>query len=314
MNKMVLVSEVAGLALEIYRFRYEFVPKSKKTAAHWDLGWKAERLQSMMTSFNSDKEEGKVEQQSTNRDRPEQQPEKNDRLMDLLERWEEPDTNRPQQKNGVSISAILQFRRAISCMQRKYPFSIAFGSCDTREACIESAQKVYERLMLRNPERELLNFETIALIAKGPDGVMDERKVKDLIKVFRPDRDGNLSKLEFVKSIDNVYKALRLLTATVANSGQIDQAFENILNILFYTVVGCIVLWYLGFDPLALFLSMSSVILAFAFVFSSASAKYFVSHTQLLSKYYPFYFPSSSLYSLPTSGGNDFYSCTASIR
>lgn len=36
-----------------------------------------------------------------------------------------------------------------------------------------------------------------------------------------------------------------------------------------------IILSQLGFDPFALFLSMSSIILAFAFMIGSASAKYF---------------------------------------
>lgn len=85
-------------------------------------------------------------------------------------------------------------------MQRKYPFSSAFGPSDTRVSCIESAQKVYEKLLLRTPDQEELNFETIALIAKNSDGSLDERKIKELIKIFRPDRKGSLSLLEFVKS------------------------------------------------------------------------------------------------------------------
>lgn len=85
-------------------------------------------------------------------------------------------------------------------MQRKYPFSSAFGPSDTRKNCIESAQKVYEKLLLRTPEKEELNFETIALIAKNDDGSLNEGKVKELIKIFRPDRKGSLSLLEFVKS------------------------------------------------------------------------------------------------------------------
>ena len=140
-----------------------------------------------------------------------------------------------------------------------------------------SAQAVYDKLMLRSPGREELDFGTLALIATSPDGSIDEGKVMALIKVFRPARDGKLTKLEFVKSVDNVYRSYRLLLATIANSGQIDQAFENILNVLFYTILTCVILSVLGFDPLALFISFSSVFLAFAFVFSSASAKYFVS-------------------------------------
>ena len=85
-------------------------------------------------------------------------------------------------------------------MQRKYPFSSAFGPSDTRKKCIDSAQRVYEKLLLRTPEKEELNFETIALIAKNDDGSLNESKVKELINIFRPDRKGSLSLLEFVKS------------------------------------------------------------------------------------------------------------------
>jgi small-conductance mechanosensitive channel len=96
-----------------------------------------------------------------------------------------------------------------------------------------------------------------------------------LVKLFRPDREGNLTMLDFVKSIDAVYKDFRLLSASIENSTQIDRAFENIFNIGFYAVVITVTLSQLGFDPLALFLSLSSVILAFAFAIGSASAKYF---------------------------------------
>jgi hypothetical protein len=72
--------------------------------------------------------------------------------------------------------------------------------------CVESAAKVYERLLLRTPEKDILDFETIAILAKDADGIVDENQVKELIKIFRPDRDGKLTLVEFVKSIDNVYK------------------------------------------------------------------------------------------------------------
>jgi hypothetical protein len=52
-------------------------------------------------------------------------------------------------------------------------------------------------------------------------------------------------------------------------------AFENIFNIIFYGIVITIIISRLGFDPLALFLSISGVVLGFAFMISSASSKYF---------------------------------------
>jgi hypothetical protein len=199
------------------------------------------------------------------------------------------------------VDSILQFRRALSLLKTNYPFSALFGLADTRENCIESAQEVYDRLLLRTPN-SVLSFEVLALLGVNKDGSLDQVKLRELVRLFRPDRDGTLSLLDFVKSIDSVYKELRLLRAAVANSSKIDQAFESILNIVFYgtsvlftvtareqytrltwtnltcvssVVVLTIILSQLGLDPLALFLSVSGVVLAFAFMIGSASSKYF---------------------------------------
>ena len=104
---------------------------------------------------------------------------------------------------------------------------------------------------------------------------MDQAKAKELIHAFRPDRDGSLGKLEFVKSIDVIYKELRLLSANISNSSYMDDAVENIVNIGFYIVLGAVIIYRLGEDPLALFLSLSSIILAFAFMFGKSASKYF---------------------------------------
>jgi len=176
---------------------------------------------------------------------------------------------------------LLQFRRALACLHTPFPFSGSFGLADTRENTVESSQEVYYRLMLRTPQAEALSFEIIALLGVRRDGSLDQEKLKNLIRLFRPDRDGTLRILDFVKSIDAVYKELRMLRASVANSSKIDGAFENIFNIVFYAIIITIILSQLGFDPLALFLSISGVVLAFAFMIGSASSKYFeVSHAQ----------------------------------
>lgn len=153
--------------------------------------------------------------------------------------------------------------------------SQAFGLADTREHCIDSAQQVYERLLLRTPNQSVLAFDTLALLAKNDKGGIDQQKAKLLIKLFRPDRDGTLTKLDFVKSIDEVYKSIRMLSANVSNSFQIEKAVKRIINIFFYIVVGAICLSQLGVDPLQLFFSLSSALLAFAFMFGSASSKTF---------------------------------------
>lgn len=63
---------------------------------------------------------------------------------------------------------------------------------------------MYERLLIRSPHTAVLPFETLALLAKNGTGGIDPEKAKDLIKIFRPERDGSLGKLEFIKSIDQV--------------------------------------------------------------------------------------------------------------
>jgi hypothetical protein len=49
----------------------------------------------------------------------------------------------------------------------------------------------------------------------------------------------------------------------------------SIINVGFYFIVSCLVLVSWGIDPLTVFLSFSSVILAFTFAIGSASAQYF---------------------------------------
>lgn len=52
--------------------------------------------------------------------------------------------------------------------------------------------------------------------------------------------------LDFVKSVDNVYKEFRLLQATIDNASRIDQSFENLFNVLFFVIVVTVILSQLG--------------------------------------------------------------------
>jgi hypothetical protein len=78
------------------------------------------------------------------------------------------------------------------------------------------------------------------------DGEIDQKKARELVKVFRPRRDGVLTMVDFVKSTDSVYKEFRLLQASIQNSSQIDIAFENILNVFFYAILLTIILSIMG--------------------------------------------------------------------
>lgn len=127
----------------------------------------------------------------------------------------------------VSIKGILQFKQTLAFMDLSYPFSRSFGLADTREHCVQSAEDVYRCLLNGNPLFDTLQFETLTAVVQVPGThELDEVRLKELVKVFRPERDGSLDKLGFVRSVDQVYKDLRLLRASIRNSSQIDHAFE----------------------------------------------------------------------------------------
>eukprot|EP00980_Cylindrotheca_fusiformis_P014169 scaffold3720_cov141-Cylindrotheca_fusiformis.AAC.8 len=197
------------------------------------------------------------------------------KLNQLLGQWEEPDRHTAGEKTQISISEVLRFRNALSFINNDYPFSYSFGLACSREATIRSAQELYNRLLSLSPSQVHLQFETIVHIALKHDGSIDTEKAKQAIKIFRPDREGNLEVMDFIKSIDAIYKEFRMLQASIENSSQIDRKFESIINVAFYAITATIVLSQIGVDPLALFLSFSSVLVAFAFMIGSASAKYF---------------------------------------
>jgi hypothetical protein len=169
-------------------------------------------------------------------------------------------------QDNIKISDIIHFRQSLSFLNTAFPFSVAFGPADTRDKCIASTENVNKRLTLNEPSNMSLQFDTLALLAVQPDGSMDLAKLTDLVRLFRPDRDGNLSLLDFAKCVDSCYKELRLLRASVANSSRIDKALERIMNIFFYFFLGCIILAVIGIDPLVLFASVSGFILGFAFM------------------------------------------------
>lgn len=194
-------------------------------------------------------------------------------LKKLLDEWEEPDYK--STSSQASIKDILQFRQAVAMMDDTYPFTPAFGLAKTRAVCVESSERLYETLLKDTPNETLLPFETLSRIAYDSKGQLMRDKTKALIKLFRPDRQGFLTKLEFVSSIDDVYRELRLFRASLANSSSIDDVFELIINIVFYIISFFLVLLIVGFDVWEPILSFSAFFFSFSFMFGPASSKYF---------------------------------------
>jgi hypothetical protein len=70
--------------------------------------------------------------------------------------------------------------------------------------------------------RAVLSFDVLVMLTmRDNKGEMDEDMLSKLIGMFRPDRDGNLTLLDFAKSIDTVYKELKMLRANVANASKV---------------------------------------------------------------------------------------------
>jgi hypothetical protein len=107
----------------------------------------------------------------------------------LLGAWEEPEVAKDHE-GQAQIAAIIQFRQSLSYLNSSYPFSSAFGRASTRKECIQSSEALFARLAGRSTR---LDFDLIALLAIKENGDVDEDKLKALISVFRPDREGNLN-------------------------------------------------------------------------------------------------------------------------
>ena len=59
------------------------------------------------------------------------------------------------------------------------------------------------------------------------------------------------------------------------NSEKIDRAFEKAFNVVVYILVLCVILAVVGLNPLRLIVSLTSIIVGFAFMVGAASSKMF---------------------------------------
>jgi len=177
-------------------------------------------------------------------------------LEKLLE-WDEPTTKQRVPWNDTSIRTILQFKETLHYMDTDHPLSVPFGPADTHKHCIESSERVFGRLMMRNPGSDKLKFETLLIVALNGDGTLDRVKAKALKRLFKPSRHGDISLLDFAKTCSDVYKRIRMFRAKTLNSAQLDDAFEQLINIVFYFSIVLLVLAILGVDPFNLIISMT---------------------------------------------------------
>jgi len=121
-------------------------------------------------------------------------------------------------QKDASVRDILEFRQAIMLLNTNYPFSSAFGLADSRKNCVKSTAKVYAKLLDLQSNKNALEFGTLGEIAMDSEGLIDRKKVKKLIKVLTPNKDKQLTLVEFTRSVDNVYRELKTLLAAIRNA------------------------------------------------------------------------------------------------
>jgi len=183
----------------------------------------------------------------------------NESIQDLLGEWEElelKDDSNIGDLSLVDLSAIIQFRASVGLLDIDTPYSHAFGVAKTRTNVIDNAQSLYARLLKKQQYLQkgrhgeesgtILRFHTIALAALKDRHRFDHQLCKDLVTLFRPARNGDISLLEFCKSIDSQYKELRKLRASIANEGRVNTAAEMLVNFAFYSIMIIVGLLALG--------------------------------------------------------------------
>jgi len=117
------------------------------------------------------------------------------------------------------LKDILEFRQAILLLNTEHPFSIAFGPADMRKNCVTSASRVFQKLLnQQSGDKNALKFSTLSEIAMNSDGSINAERMKLLVKVLRPNKDKQLTLIDFARSIDNVYRELKTLAAGIRNA------------------------------------------------------------------------------------------------
>ena len=152
----------------------------------------------------------------------------------------------------------------------KNPLSSSFGLADTRKNCMRSAIIVFKHLLMKDPKSASVHFSTLSVVALDDEGRIKKEKARSLIRLFRPDRDGNIDMLSFVQACDNIYKDVKMFSATVINSTQLDDAIEAMANSFFYFFLSLIILSIMGMKFADVLSFWTTVILPFAFLFKTA--------------------------------------------
>eukprot|EP00536_Pseudo-nitzschia_multiseries_P008388 jgi/Psemu1/325184/estExt_fgenesh1_pg.C_2110027 len=142
-----------------------------------------------------------------------------------------------------------------------------------RENFNEASQAVFETFVQRQGQREI-NFDCLCRLAKRSDDSTDESKVAMLSELFCPTRQDQVSKLDFVKATDRVYKSALLLIAKMNNASRIYRSLEVIANVAFYTIVFCFVPSIFGVSAMSIVWTLLGIFANLTFVVCFTSSDY----------------------------------------
>ena len=158
-------------------------------------------------------------------------------------------------------------------MDLEHPFGEAFGRASTRDELIQSAQILYQRLLKLAPGCCSLPYNVLAILSDNDDGTVDKNLKKSLENLFRADVDGEIPILSFIQSCDVVYRKLRYFRASVGNASVIDKVLESIINGIYAFGLTIVILSLLNFNPWPLLVSVSTLLVSFAFAIGPTAAK-----------------------------------------
>jgi hypothetical protein len=205
------------------------------------------------------------------------------KIKNLLDRWEEP-VNKLDKSSASNVNDVLKFRKALTYMDLEHPFGEAFGPASTRNELIKSAQILYQRLLKLSPGSRAIPNSVLSVLSENGDGTVDRNIKKSVNHLFPADVDGEIPILAFIQNCDVVYRRLRYFRASVGNNSVIDTVLENIINGFFAFGLAVVILSLLNFNPWPLLVSVSTLLVSFAFAIGPTAAKAIeVCHQRIIS-------------------------------
>jgi hypothetical protein len=211
------------------------------------------------------------------------------KIKDMLYSWEEPESVHDKTSN-ISIHEILKFRRALAYLNETNIFGDAFGSTESRDKCIANSHRVYHCL-LRLAQEEAqegdnekdggatksqrlpttLPWKVLEILCTGEDNASKRRRLR---KLFTPNPSGNLPLIAFVQAVDQCYKRVVFLRASLKNASLLDDVLERLFNGIFYFVLILFLSSILQLHPWTLMVSITSILVSVSFAFGSSVSAY----------------------------------------